>query len=58
MLHHRRDSLGRYPYDGEFKDDLPISVTVQGPTLTLTSRKWIVHIPVPEEPGIQSFIYK
>ena len=40
------------------KTTCPISVTVQGPMVTLTSRKWIVHIPVPEEPGVQSFIYK
>jgi hypothetical protein len=38
------------------KEPRQISVTVHGPMVTLTSRKCIVHIPVPEEPGIQSFI--
>lgn len=38
------------------KEPRQISVTVYGPMVTLTSRKWIVHIPVPEELGIQSFI--
>jgi hypothetical protein len=40
------------------KATCPISISVQGPVVTLVSRKWIVQIPVPKESGIQSFIYR
>jgi hypothetical protein len=40
------------------KATCPISISVQGPVVTLTSRRWIVQIAVPEESGTQSFMYR
>ena len=36
----------------------PIEYHVQGTVLFLKSQRWLVEIAIPEEPGIQSFIYK
>ncbi|HJR76245.1 MAG TPA: hypothetical protein VJ805_04700 [Nitrospiraceae bacterium] len=40
------------------KATCPIIVSVQEAVVTLTSRKWIVQIPVPQESGTQSFMYR
>ena len=57
-LHHGRDSLGRYPYDCELERDLSDQCHRAGPVVDLGLTKVDVHSPVPEEPGVQSFIYK
>ena len=40
------------------KATCPISISVQGPAIILTSRRWIVQIAVPQESGTQSFMYR
>jgi hypothetical protein len=40
------------------KATCPISISVQGPMVTLASRRWVVQIAVPQESGTQSFIYR
>ena len=36
----------------------PIEYHVKGTVLFLKSHRWLVEVAIPEEPGIQSFIYR
>lgn len=36
----------------------PIRYQVDGARIRLTSKRWIVDIPVPEESGVQAFSYR
>jgi hypothetical protein len=40
------------------KASCPISFEVHGSLITLSSKRWVVEIPIPEEPGSQSFVYR
>jgi hypothetical protein len=40
------------------KATCPINISVQGPVVTLASRKWVVQVPIPKESGTQSFMYR
>jgi hypothetical protein len=36
----------------------PIDIRVEGAQLTLQSRRWVVHIAIPPESGVQTFEYR
>lgn len=36
----------------------PIEYHVKGRVLLLKSHRWLVEVAIPEEPGVQSFIYR
>ena len=36
----------------------PIDIRVEGAQLTLQSRRWVVHIAIPPEGGVQTFEYR